>query len=141
MLATGIREAYAELFSINIRANELGSEDIKNKLRTLFAEKKTALVIGNIAKTFKALCEYADFSGNTSQPSPADVPVGSGGSGPPRPESEESPLTANPETQRHRVPGKISVAGLQYHINIALPDSRDQAVYDAIFRSLREHLG
>ena len=37
--------------------------------------------------------------------------------------------------------GKITVSGLQYHINIVLPDTRDQAVYDAIFKSLREHLG
>ena len=38
-------------------------------------------------------------------------------------------------------PASLPVSGLQYHINIVLPDTRDQAVYDAIFRSLREHLG
>jgi hypothetical protein len=32
-------------------------------------------------------------------------------------------------------------SAMQYHINIVLPDTRDQAVYDAIFKSLRDHLG
>ena len=35
----------------------------------------------------------------------------------------------------------LSVDALQYHINIVLPDTRDQSVYDAIFKSLRDHLG
>ena len=35
----------------------------------------------------------------------------------------------------------LSMDALQYHINIVLPESRDQAVYDAIFKSLRDHLG
>jgi hypothetical protein len=33
------------------------------------------------------------------------------------------------------------LSGLQYHINIVLPETRDQAVFDAIFKALREHLG
>ena len=37
--------------------------------------------------------------------------------------------------------GSLDLGALQYHINIVLPDSRDQAVYDAIFKSLRDHLG
>lgn len=36
---------------------------------------------------------------------------------------------------------RIKLQGLQYHINIVLPETRDQAVYDAIFKSLRDHLG
>ena len=36
---------------------------------------------------------------------------------------------------------KVNIDGLQYHINIILPDTKDQAVYDAIFKSLRDHLG
>ena len=36
---------------------------------------------------------------------------------------------------------ELSIEALQYHINIVLPDTRDQSVYDAIFKSLRDHLG
>ncbi|MFT3934178.1 MAG: hypothetical protein QM726_11220 [Chitinophagaceae bacterium] len=36
---------------------------------------------------------------------------------------------------------QLNIDGLQYHINIILPDTKEQAVYDAIFKSLRDHLG
>ena len=55
VLAAGIKEAFADLFAINTKANEFKLEDVKNKLRTLYAGKKTELVIGLIARTFKAL--------------------------------------------------------------------------------------
>ena len=57
VLAEGIREAFADLFAINTRANELGVGEIKNKLRTQYAGKKTNLVISNITNTFRALLE------------------------------------------------------------------------------------
>jgi hypothetical protein len=62
VLADGIREMFSELFAINVQANELQLDAVRNKLRTLYAGKKTDLVIGNISKTFRALCDYADFS-------------------------------------------------------------------------------
>ena len=65
VVATGIREAFGDLFALNIRANELSVEDVRNKLRTLYAGKKTDVVIDRVAKTFKALCEYADFSASS----------------------------------------------------------------------------
>jgi hypothetical protein len=34
----------------------------------------------------------------------------------------------------------LPIAGLVYTINLQLPESRDQAVYDALFKSLRAHL-
>ncbi len=134
-LAAGIREAFGELFAINTKANELNVEDVKNKLRTLYAGKKTDLVIGNIAKTFRALCDYADFETDGTEPVAPKQPA------------EQQPATKDIQSKA-AVPeklgagfGKIAVSALQYHINIVLPDTKDQAVYDAIFKSLREHLG
>jgi hypothetical protein len=132
VLADAIREAFSELFAVNKKANELSADDAKNKLRTLYAGKKTDNVIDRIAKTFTALCEYADFS-----KSAAVV----------KKESEEKPKETKEEGQQKSergittVGGAVSLDSLQYHINIVLPETRDQAVYDAIFRSLREHLG
>ena len=135
-LAHGVREAFADLFAINTKANDLDAEEIKNKLRTLYAGKKTDLVIGNIAKTFKALCEYADFVTPTPlAESPSAKPASEGK--PHKP--EDAAKSASPDKPGGTF-GKITVSGLQYHINIVLPDTRDQAVYDAIFKSLREHL-
>jgi len=137
ILADGIRDAYADLFAVNIKANEFTVQDAKNKLRTLYSGKKTDLVIGNIAKTFRALCDCADFSGTPSarqERRPDDEPV------------EEIHVQREPTLRQHpddALPpsGKIRVSGLQYHINIVLPETRDQAIFDAIFKSLRDHLG
>jgi Family of unknown function (DUF5343) len=139
VLAEGIREAYTDLFAINTKANEFTAAEAKNKLRTLFTGKKTDLVIGNIAKTFRALCDYADFS-NTA---PARQERQTEAKTPERPaaqDSEQPPRQTSEEGAVHNL-GRIKVSGLQYHINIVLPETRDQAVFDAIFKSLRDHLG
>lgn len=137
ILAEGIREAYADLFAVNTKANEFSVQEAKNKLRTLYSGKKTDLVIGNIAKTFRALCDCADFSAPTAgrQERPAaQEPVEE----PPH----ARPLQSRPLSDESSASmGKIRVSGLQYHINIVLPETRDQAVFDAIFKSLRDHLG
>lgn len=137
-VAAGIRESFGELFAINTRANDLSVEEVRNKLRTLFAGKKTDLVIGHIAKTFKALCEYADFSASITSP---PAPPSQNESKSPSVPAPNSEMPAAVVPKQHPPSGKITVSGLQYHINVVLPDTRDQAVYDAIFRSLREHLG
>ncbi|HZM06608.1 MAG TPA: DUF5343 domain-containing protein [Candidatus Saccharimonadales bacterium] len=134
VVADAIREAYAELFAVNVKANELALADVKNKLRTLYTGKKTELVISLIAKTFVALCEYADFTQPiTQKPEPIkDIAK-------PKEIDSKGEKPSMPPIQS--VEGSIRLDALQYHINIVLPESRDQAVYDAIFRSLREHLG
>lgn len=137
VVAEGIREAFAELFAINTKANDFTVDDARNKLRTLYAGKKTDLVLGNIAKTFRALCDYADFSAPaihivppTIEPPLVEIPVTASGA-PTSTKSQDDQSTS----------GRIKVSAIQYHINIVLPDTRDQAVYDAIFKSLRDHLG
>jgi hypothetical protein len=62
VLAEGIRDSYSDLFAVNEGANLLSAEDVSNKLRTLYAGKKSDDVIGRIARTFTALCEVADFT-------------------------------------------------------------------------------
>lgn len=141
-VAEGLREAFSDLFALNTRANEMTVEDVKNKLRTLFAGKKTELTIDRIAKTFKALAEFGDFRPSSSEPNISgteDVPTHTL---PilPKDDKENGDQSGTPEVIKNP-PGQIKVSGLQYHINIVLPDTRDQSVYDAIFKSLREHLG
>jgi hypothetical protein len=139
VLADAIREAFSDLFAINKNAQDLSAEDVKNKLRTLYAGKKTDLVIGRIAKTFEALCAEADFSRTSTAVTP---PTES------KTESPDKPRVSPPHETPASPPGRpamgtprLELQSLQYHINIVLPESRDQAVYDAIFKSMREHLG
>lgn len=139
ILADGIRESFADLFAVNTKANDLSAEDVKNKLRSMYAGKKTDLVIGNIARTFRALCDHADFSAPATPRAPPPPPPASQDA-PPLPDPG-TPGAAHARDEASTPPSRIKVGALQYHINIVLPDTRDQAVYDAIFKSMREHLG
>jgi len=129
VLAVAIRGAYSDLFAVNKDANKLAVDDVKNKLRTLYAGSKKDGLISRIASTFSALCEYADFTAaQTIQTSLAE-------------KEEKAPQPAAKAPPASSDNGKpVSFGGLQYHINIVLPESRDQAVFDAIFKSLRDHL-
>jgi len=126
VLAEGIKEAYGDLFSVNKSAYKLSIDDTFNKLRTLYKGAKKDTVIRNIAKTFVALCEIADFSKQKAKT-----------------EFKESDKTGKEGKKREAKVEKkmVTLDSLQYHVNIVLPETRDQAVYDAIFKSLRDHLG
>jgi hypothetical protein len=107
---------------------------VKNKLRTLTLGKKTDDVISKMASTFVALCALADWSAQplVDEPTPRIVT-------PPEPLTPpEIGSTKQTELPKPRV---LSIpAGLHYNIQIHLPESRDPAVYDAVFRALKEHL-
>ena len=123
VLAAGIRDAYADLFQINRRANELSNSEVKNKLKTLTQGQPSESVLDKMASTFKALVQHGDFTTDQAPESvtPSKQPE-------PLPESPEHPGTA------------VSLGGLVYNIQLILPADRDQAVYDALFKSLKEHL-
>lgn len=129
VMAEALRETFADLFAVNANAQDLTAKQVENKLRTLYAGKKSDNTVNRIARSFDALTKIADFS---TEPEAVEAKTE---------DAAEVPLrTDEPGRPPRPSGGKVSVDGLQYHINIVLPESRDQGVYDAIFRSLREHL-
>jgi hypothetical protein len=104
-------------------------------MKPLTQGQYTDAVLDKMAMTFFALAKNADFEAAA----PAQrTPEG---------ETEEADLTgAEPGAdegiedggRRGRPP--VELGGLVYNIQIHLPESRDPAVYDALFRSLRTHL-
>ncbi|MBP7556118.1 MAG: DUF5343 domain-containing protein [Chitinophagaceae bacterium] len=135
VLADGIKEMFSDLFAIRKDAQKMTQTEVYNKLRTLYAGKgKTDNLIKLIATNFVSLCKLADFEKSRMEKSETDG------------EYKLSDEKANQkehleESNRTEKNKKINIDGLQYHINIILPDTKDQAVYDAIFKSLRDHLG
>jgi len=125
VLAEGIRDAYSDLFAVNINAHTLSKEDLTNKFKTLSQGQLSKSVLAKMALTFTALVKYADFS----VPPPKLVET------PPAQELTEKP--GKPTEEIHR---KLEISGLVYNIQLVLPESRDTKVYDALFKSLREHL-
>jgi hypothetical protein len=142
VLANGIREAYADLFRVNRAAQTMSQTDVKNKMKTLSEGQFTDRVLTQMAMTFTTLVKLGDFSGS--------APVDS--STTPREQPSEQPSVEDDTTlpmlarlpsngaQTTPAPATIARFGLLYNINIHLPESRDQAVYDALFKALKEHL-
>jgi hypothetical protein len=56
VMAEAIREAYSDLFAVNVKANELSANEVKNKLKTLFQGTKSETVLSLMASTFVGLC-------------------------------------------------------------------------------------
>lgn len=128
VLAEGIRTAYDDLFRVNINAQQMSKQDVINKFKTLSQGKISDSVLDKMAMTFTALTKLADFS----------APVAEGAVDSPEKAMQLEPAHAVEDLPRS--PGVRSLGGLVYNIQIVLPDSRDQAVYDALFSSLRRHL-
>lgn len=90
-----------------------------------------------MAKTFKALADLADW--NSAAPAQATP-------------SNHQALTANegdlgkqqpikPVEEQHRdSSNRLRLKELHYNIQIVLPETRDVAVFDAIFETLKKHL-
>lgn len=130
ILAEGLRDAYADLFELNINAQQMPRGEVKNKLKTLTQGQFSDDVLGKMASTFVALSAQADFE--AVEPAQPRDPV-EDASG----ESQDQELPSGAKRQRRHKRGQVA---LVYNIEIVLPESRDPAVYDALFRSLKVHL-
>jgi hypothetical protein len=130
VLADALRDAYDELFALNKNAQKMTVDEVKGKLKSLTQGQKSENVVNWMANTFKTLTELADWS------APAVAPE--------QPAAEQPKVTSDVSAS---AASNASVLGsvarelqLQYNIQLILPESRDQAVYDALFSSLRRHL-
>jgi hypothetical protein len=134
VLAEGIREAYSDLFNVNKNAQALGVDEVKNKLRTLTLGQKSDNVVSLMANTFKALSDLADWKAAPPASTPAQASTAE--KKPEDPTKTAAPLIA--------VPPNLDTGSrplqLHYDIQIHLPESRDAAVFEAIFAALRKHL-
>lgn len=127
VLAEGVREAYEDLFRINISAEKMSKQDVINKFKTLSQGKISDSVLDKMAMTFTALVKHADFetpAGATSEDATAIL----------------VPTAAEPPQDHEVGRSALKLGGLAYNIQLILPDSRDPAVYDALFQSLRRHI-
>lgn len=136
VLAADIQEAYEDLFRVNKNAHKMSQQQVKNKLKSLTQGQCNDAVLQNMARTFVELVKFADFEtvkGKAQQR--------------PEPRLQEEVATEGKEqapAEEHqplpREGGKRLIDSLSYRIEVALPTTRDKAVYDSIFRSLKEHL-
>jgi hypothetical protein len=125
LLGEALREAYGDLFLIKENPTPSDRASIEGKFKSFHNASDN--VAGLMAKTFFALLPLADLGAKSARASTEKVPA------PERPMPDGEAATTS-----H---GKgLRPAGLHYNIQIHLPATKDVEVYNAIFKSLREHL-
>ena len=135
VIATGIQEAYEDLFNLKRDAQNMSQEEVKNKLKTLTQGSKGDKVIDSMARTFKTLCDYADWS---------EIPINSQVNS--TSASKNNDISEKPDYVLQNSPKSVeskpisNQLGLHYNIQIHLPETTNMAVYDAIFQSIKKHL-
>jgi Family of unknown function (DUF5343) len=122
VLGQGIRDAYADIFLIKEHPTNADRSAIEGKFKSFHNVSDN--VAGQMTKTFLGLLPLADL---TAKSAPA-LEVAS--------KKLEETSAGDPDTRRHLRPG----ASLHYDIQIHLPATKDVEVYNAIFKSLKDHL-
>jgi Family of unknown function (DUF5343) len=118
--AEGLKRGYAPLYEVNEYAHALTETALRALIVQVTGEEKNSSIVNLTAKSFKVLDDFADHDVQDALP----------------PEVEQSQPNDHEGTQSFRVPA----LGLNYTINLQLPATSDIAVFNAIFKSLREHL-
>lgn len=127
-MAEAIRKGYSDIYSRNEYAHSLSKSDLEGLIVEMTGSEKGNKTVQAVVGTFEALKGFADFKVSTS-----DIVHE-------KPEDEEG---ESPE--RLKTNGSLGVVeefglSLSYTINLVLPKTDDVAVFNAIFKSLRENL-
>jgi hypothetical protein len=139
VMGEALREAYGDLFTIKAKPTEADFPLIEGKFKSVHnASTNTAKLMAN---TFFALLELADlpdpnaFVAPAEQKDEAEDPPGNAVQPivPPVPKLGVNPSVVPAGTPR-------SHSTLHYNIQIHLPATKDVEVFNAIFKSLKEHL-
>ncbi|MDP1793784.1 MAG: DUF5343 domain-containing protein [Acidimicrobiales bacterium] len=139
VLAVALEEAYGDLFQLRRDAQNMGRPELKGKIKTLTQGKVSDAVVDKMAMTFLALANLADFDA----PRPVVTSGADAADGTTTDEGQTSdPPTPGVGAHRRNVgdASAIKLGGFVYNVELHLPDSRDPAVYEALFRALKTHL-
>jgi hypothetical protein len=122
VMAAALSDAYEDLFHINENPTKQDRSSIQGKFKSTHNVSERVAELQ--AATFFTLLDMADLNSksNKAEPSPA---------------SEEKPASNG---QPPAVPFAGQLGGLRYNIEIHLPATKDVEVFNAIFKSLKEHL-
>jgi hypothetical protein len=124
IMGEAIREAYSDLFTIKAKPTNSDRALIEGKFKSTHNASPTTAKL--MASTFYSLLDLADLSASPEQkPEPKDAPA------------EVAPPVTQIAESAAKPHGRPS---LHYNIQIHLPATKDIEVFNAIFKSLKEHL-
>lgn len=126
-VASAIKLGYKDLSSVNEYFYELSDKDLLALIIQVTGAEEGSQVAKLTLSTLKSLKAFADFDAKANL-----------GKDVPEKKKDESTLEVQPSPIASGAPrARVSLA---YTINLNLPATSDQAVFNAIFRSLKEHL-
>ncbi len=123
--AAALKIGFRPLYEVNEYIHDATEKDLKGVVVQVTGSEPTSSTVKAILGSFKAVRAFASFDGE-------DLP-----------EDSADAFVREASTERHDEPATragASKIGLSYTINLNLPATSDVAVFDAIFRSLKEHL-
>lgn len=127
-MAKALKIGYEELYTRNEYAHELSDKDLKKLISEITGKPHDNSTVKAIFGSYKNALEFADFESTPPQESVKKT---------------TEPKQKNPEIVSPLIPSheasKLNL-GLNYTINLVLPKTDDPAIYDAIFKSLKENL-
>jgi hypothetical protein len=122
IMGQAIKEAYSDIFLIKAKPTSGDKPLIEGKFKSF--HNASDVVAGLMTKTFYALLDLADLTG---EPQTIQQPTNS--------QTDDTPPDTSTSRQKVHAP-----VGLHYNIQIHLPATKDVEVYNAIFKSLKDHL-
>lgn len=132
VLAEAVKEAYSDIFVMKREPVAGDVQMIAGKFKSTYNMSDTAS--GRAARTFLALLDLSDKATIVGQDEPGPPPKAA------EPEPEPAPKAVEPTPVAPHPHVPTAPVGLHYNIQIHLPATKDIEVYNAIFKSLREHI-
>jgi len=123
VMGQALRDAYGDIFLIKEHPSTADRTAVEGKFKSFHNASDN--VAGLMGKTFFSLLALADLKSTASVTVLPKQPDGG------------SPEKVAAKAEDVTIPGR---PGLHYNIQIHLPATKDVEVYNAIFKSLREHL-
>lgn len=129
IMGEAVKEAYSDIFTLRETPTENDEDIIKGKFKSTF--NFTDKVANSAMKTFYALYNISEMDNNET-PSKIETP---------EEPKEENKINAKLEQTGESNKNKDNAfPSLNYNIQVHLPATKDVEVYNAIFKSLKEHL-
>jgi len=118
VMATRIKESYSTLYAANEYIHKLEPAELNDVIKTVTGFGDESKTLAAITGSFEELCKLADFEAK-------------------QPKEEESKPKEIEKLQSKPLGTKL---GISYTINLNLPPTKDIEVFNAIFKSLKEHI-
>lgn len=120
--ASALRNAYPSLYELNEYVHDAGDAAVKGLIVQVTGLESDSATVKAMLASFKALRAFADFDTELAETGTSPV--------------ETADVVPASEVLASAAPH----LRLGYNINLNLPNTTDVAVFNAIFKSLREHL-